>query len=97
MWSEAGDHVLFAWDPKCPYLLRQSGEDLPPIFLDKDPAALTLPVSLMQQADSVAGMLESEKMLDYLSTHPRLITAFQRDVVIIKRLEELTAALRPPR
>lgn len=96
MWSDAGDQVLFAWDPKCPYLLEQSGEDLPPIFLDKDPSTLTLPAALMDHAHSVADMLESEKTLEYLSAHPRLITAFQPDVVIIKSLPLLTAGLRAP-
>ncbi|MGE0474031.1 MAG: YkgJ family cysteine cluster protein [Nitrospirales bacterium] len=96
MWSDAEDYVLFGWDPKCPFLLVQSGEDLPPFLSDKDPSRLTLPDSLVQQAHSVAGMLESKKTLEYLSTHPRLITAFQPDVVIIKRLNRLTAALLPP-
>ncbi|MGD9852085.1 MAG: YkgJ family cysteine cluster protein [Nitrospirales bacterium] len=95
MWSDAGDHVLFGWDPKCPYLLAQSGEGLPPIFLDKDPATLTLPAAIIEQAHSMASMVESETTLAYLSAHPRLITAFQPDVVIIKPLHRLTAALRP--
>jgi len=94
MWDKAQDHILFAWDPKCPYLLAQSGEELPPMLLDKDPASLALPASLLKQAHLVACRLESEQAITSLSAHPRLITAFQPDVVIIKPLPRLTAALR---
>lgn len=97
MWSEAGDHVLFAWDPKCPYLLTQSGEDLPIFLSGTNPATLTLPDFLVQQAHSVSSLMESGRTLEYLRAHPRLITAFQPDVVIIRRLDRLTAALRPSR
>lgn len=94
MWNDERDKVLFAWDPKCPYLLAQSGETAHPMELDKDPAALRLPVSLLDQAQSVATWLETEEALDTLRAHPRLITGFQPDVVIIKPLNRLTAALR---
>ncbi len=95
MWNEAGNHILFAWDPKCPYLLTQSGEDLPIFLSGKNPATLTLPDFLVQQAHSVSSLMESDRTLEYLRAHPRLITAFQPDVVIIRRLDRLTAALRP--
>ena len=94
MWNAAHDQILFAWDPKCPYLLAQSGEDLPPVFLDKDPASLALPALLLEQAHSVADWLESGQAVVSLRAHPRLITAFQADIVIIKPLDRLTAALR---
>ena len=61
----------------------------------KSPAALTLPDSLVRQAHSVSNLVESGRTLEYLSSHPGLITAFQSDVVVIKRLDRLTAALRP--
>lgn len=95
MWNEGGDQVLFAWDPKCPYLLSQSGEDLSFVISGKSPAALTLPDSLVRQAHSVSNLVESGRTLDYLRSYPKLITEFQPDVVVIKRLDRLTAALRP--
>lgn len=95
MWNEAEDTILFAWDPKCPYLLTQSGEEVPPMWLDKDPASLSLPAWLLEQAHVVAAVLESEPAIASLRAHPRLITAFQADIVIIKALERLTRALRP--
>ncbi|MCA9466493.1 MAG: YkgJ family cysteine cluster protein [Nitrospira sp.] len=96
MWNVERDTVLFAWDPKCPYLLAQSGEDMPPMWLDIDPASLALPASLLEQAHMVELRLESEDTIASLVAHPRLITDFQPDIVILKPLPRLTAALRDP-
>jgi hypothetical protein len=48
----------------------------------------------MKQAETVAIYLESEEALNNLATHPRLVTPFQPDVVILQRLDRLTVILR---
>ncbi|MEO6201652.1 MAG: hypothetical protein ABIU05_00815 [Nitrospirales bacterium] len=55
---------------------------------------LTLPKTLMEQAQRVATYLESDNVLNALAGHPRLVTPFQPDVVVLQTLDSLTATLR---
>ena len=95
MWNEEGKTVLFGWDPKCPYLLAASGGGTSTTRPNEHPATLNLPPSILDRAESVAEFIESNEMLKSLSSHPLLITPFQPDVVVLKRLDRLTAALSP--
>jgi Fe-S-cluster containining protein len=89
MWNEQHDTVLFGWDTLCPFLLDQAlGDSPPPLRSTKE-----LPRALMEQARTVATYLESEDVLSTLAVHPRLVTLFQPDVVVLQRLDRLTAAL----
>ena len=45
-------------------------------------------------ADGLAGLLESDDTVGTLAEHPRLIGRYQDDVVIVRRLERVTRALR---
>jgi hypothetical protein len=51
-------------------------------------------MALMEQARAVVAYLESEDVLNTLAAHPRLVTPFQPEVVVLQRLERLTATLR---
>ncbi len=55
---------------------------------------LTLPKAFMEQAQRVATYLESDNVLNALAVHPRLVTPFQPDVVVLQTLDRLTATLR---
>lgn len=93
MWNEQQDTVLFGWDRLCPFLLEQAVGDSP--HKGEKPLRSTneLPKALMEQARTVATYLESEDVLSTLAVHPRLVTPFQPDVVVLQRLLRLTAAL----
>ncbi len=96
MWNETQETVLFAWDPKCPHLLGLSGEKEPPLWSNKSPSSLSLPLSVLEQADAMVSQLESAEGIASIRAHPGLITVFQADVVILKSLTHLTAALQLP-
>ena len=96
MWDEGRKTVLFGWDPKCPYLLAASGEEPSTAFLKQKSLSLTLPPSLLERAETVGRFIESSECLESLSAHPQLVTPFQPDVMVLKRLDRLTAALSPP-
>lgn len=48
---------------------------------------------MLQDAEAVAQFLESEPITVLLASHPALIGPFQDDVVILRRLEKIHAAL----
>jgi uncharacterized protein len=94
MWNEHHDTVLFGWDTLCPFL---------PDYPLKDPTSkgetspgstIELPRKLIEQARTVAAYLESNEVLNALAAHPGLVTPFQPDVVVLQRLDRLTATLR---
>ncbi len=94
MWNEQHDIVLFGWDPLCPFLLEQSLE-VTPLKGEKLRSSIRkLPRTLMDQARTVATYLESEDVLSTLAIHPRLVTPFQPDVVVLQRLDRLTVTLQ---
>jgi hypothetical protein len=95
MWNEQRNTVLFGWDTLCPFLLEQALGDTP--LKGEEPPRSTLepPMALMEQARAVAAYLESEDVLNTLAAHPRLVTPFQPDVVVLQHLERLTATLQP--
>ena len=94
MWNEQHDTVLFGWDTLCPFLLEQAFGDSP--HKGEEPLRSTkeLPSALLDQARTIATYLESEDVLNTLTAHPRLVIPFQPDVVVLQRLDGLTAALR---
>ncbi|MBA3968192.1 MAG: YkgJ family cysteine cluster protein [Nitrospirales bacterium] len=94
MWNAQHERVVLGWDTLCPFLLEQAGEENPPRRADLQPSALTLPKALMEQAQRVAIYLESDNVLNALAVHPRLVTPFQPDVVVLQTLDRLTATLR---
>ena len=94
MWNEQHDIVLFGWDPLCPFLLEQSLE-VTPLKGEKLRSSIReLPRTLMDQARTVATYLESEDVLSTLAIHPRLVTPFQPDVVVLQHLDRLTVILQ---
>ncbi len=94
MWNAHKDTVLLGWDTLCPFLLDQASEDTSGKGVGSLCSTLKLPKALMKQAETVAIYLESEEVLNTLATHPRLVTPFQPDVVILQRLDRLTVILR---
>jgi uncharacterized protein len=94
MWNEAHDRVLFGWDPLCPFLLEQAEESRLPQREHPLPATPNLPHPLRERARTVAHYLESEKALATLAAHPRFITPFQPDVVVLDVLDRLTTILQ---
>jgi hypothetical protein len=94
MWNEQHDTILLGWDPLCPFLLEQALGEAPINGVDSQSSTLKLPMAVMIQAETVATYLESEDLLNTLAVHPRLVTPFQPDVVILHRLDRLTAILR---
>ena len=96
MWNAQHERVVLGWDTLCPFLLEQAGEENSPIGAALQPTALTLSKALMEQAQRVAAYLESDNVLSALAVHPRLVTSFQPDVVVLQPLERLTATLRSP-
>ena len=54
-----------------------------------------VPGTIHEHAESVAVLLTTETGLEKIVAHPRLIGRFQDDVVVLKRLPQLTARLRP--
>ncbi len=94
MWNEQYDTVLLGWDRLCPFLLEQALGDAPFNEVDSQTSTLKLPMALMKQAETVATYLESQDLLNTLAVHPRLVTPFQPDVIILHRLDRLTAILR---
>jgi uncharacterized protein len=93
MWNGTHETILLGWDPKCPFLLSEAGGDPSLYMMDIDRSTLKLPQSLWERVDAIADFLESDSTMEYLAASPQLITAFQSDVVIIKPLDRLTAAL----
>lgn len=95
MWDAQHDRVVLGWDTLCPFLLEQTGGDRP--FTGEAPpsSTLTLPPAFMEQAQRVATYLESDDVLKALAVHPRLVTPFQPDVVVLQSLDRLTGILRP--
>jgi len=93
MWNEQRDTVVFGWDTLCPFLLKQASGDTP--FKGEEPPESTLEpsIALMEQARAMVAYLESKEVLNTLSDHPQLVTPFQPDVVVLQRLERLTATL----
>jgi Fe-S-cluster containining protein len=92
MWNEQRTAVCFGWDPLCPFLpgqpLREtpfSGEISPKSFIE-------LPGQLVKQARTLAAHLESDEVVHALAAHPRLITPFQPEVIVLQPLNRLTAA-----
>lgn len=53
--------------------------------------------AIREYAESIADLLTTGAGLDKIGAHPRLIGRFQDDVVVLKRLPQLTARLRSPR
>lgn len=49
---------------------------------------------MIAAVDDLAGLLESDDTVGTLAEHPRLIGRFQDDVVIVRRLDRVTRALR---
>ncbi len=52
-----------------------------------------VPAGIVSYADRVADQLTAETMIDTIAANPRLIGRFQDDVVIVKRIPQLTARL----
>lgn len=96
MWNEQHDTVLFGWDTLCPFLLEQALGDMPLQGEELPRSPLEPPTALMDQARAVVAYLESEDVLSILAAHPRLVTSFQTNVVVLQRLERLTATLQTP-
>ena len=94
MWNKLHDTVVFGWDPLCPFLLEQAVENSSPQREHPLPSTPDIPKALLERAQMIAAYLESEKVLNSLAAHPRLITPFQPDVVVLQRLDHLTATLR---
>lgn len=95
MWNAQHEKVVLGWDTLCPFLLEQTGEENPLRGTGLRPSSLTLPKAFMEQAQRVAIYLESDSVLKALALHPRLVTPFQPDVVVLQTLDRLTATLRP--
>jgi uncharacterized protein len=93
MWNATSENILLGWDSKCPFLFSEAGGDPALYMVDGDMSHLKLPKPLWERVEAVAEFLESEPTMECLARSPRLITAFQSDVVIIKPLDRLTAAL----
>ena len=94
MWNEEHDTVLFGWDPLCPFLFEQSLEEAPFKGENIPISRRELPGALMEQSRTLAIYLESKEVLNTLAAHPRLVTPFQPEVVVLQRLDGLTATLR---
>lgn len=80
MWDAEGKEVLMGMDLKCPFLTS--------IGVKLDGA--NLPSAVVDYSKQVQAFLEQESTLKILETHPRLITPFQDDVVIIAPLRRVT-------
>lgn len=94
MWNAPHESVVLGWDTLCPFLLEQAGEENPLKGPALHPSTLTLPKALIEQAQRIATYLESDTALNALAVHPRLVTPFQPDVVVLQPLDRLTATLR---
>ncbi|GJL61077.1 MAG: hypothetical protein NPIRA03_39340 [Nitrospirales bacterium] len=94
MWNAQHERVVLGWDTLCPFLFEQAVEEVPLRGDSLEPSALTLPKAFMEQAQRVAIYLESDHALNALALHPRLVTPFQPEVVVLHTLDRLTAALR---
>jgi len=94
MWNEHHDTVLLGWDPLCPFLLDQALGQAPLQQEEPLSSTLELPKPLVDRVRAVGTYLESGDMLNTLAVHPRLVTPFQPAVVVVQRLERLTALLR---
>jgi hypothetical protein len=94
MWNEQRNTVLFGWDTLCPFLLEQALGDTPRKGESPPRSTLESPMALMEQARAVVAYLESDDVLNILAAHPRLVTPFQPDVVVLQCLERLTATLQ---
>lgn len=94
MWNEQHDAVLFGWDTLCPFLLEHASGPTSLNGEERRSLTMELPGALMEQAQTVADYLESEDALNTLVTHPRLVTPFQPNVVVLQRLKRLSATLR---
>lgn len=94
MWDAQHEKVVLGWDPLCPFLLEQAGEKNSLRRAGLEPSERTLPKTFMEQAQKVANYLESDYVLHCLAVHPRLVTPFQPDVVVLHTLDRLTATLR---
>ncbi|HNP62023.1 MAG TPA: YkgJ family cysteine cluster protein [Nitrospirales bacterium] len=94
MWNAQHEKVVLGWDTLCPFLLEQAGEENPFRKADPQPSALTIPKAIMEQAQRVAIYLESDNVLNALAGHPRLVTPFQPDVVVLHTLDRLTETLQ---
>jgi uncharacterized protein len=94
MWNAQYDRVEFGWDPLCPFLLEQATGNTLPQEEEPPHATRELPATLIEQGRTIATYLESEEVLHTLAAHPRLVTPFQPDVVVLQHLDRLTATLR---
>lgn len=94
MWNAQHDGVVLGWDTLCPFLLEQADGDRPHTGGAPPTTMLTLPKAFMEQAQRIANYLESDHVLNSLAVHPRLVTPFQPDVVVLHTLDRLTATLR---
>jgi Fe-S-cluster containining protein len=54
----------------------------------------TIPDTIAEHAERVAGLLTAEAAIETIASNPRLIGRFQDDVVIVKCLPQLTSRLR---
>ncbi|HBP89108.1 MAG TPA: YkgJ family cysteine cluster protein [Nitrospirales bacterium] len=94
MWNAQHDGVVLGWDTLCPFLLEQANSDRPLTVGAPTSSTLTLPTAFMEQAQRVATYLESDNVLKTLALHPRLVTPFQPEVVVLQPLDRLTTILR---
>lgn len=94
MWNAQHDGVMLGWDTLFPFLLDQAGEENPLRRAALPSSALTLPKALREQTQRVAIYLESDNVLHALAPHPRVVTPFQSDIVVLPTLDRLTATLR---
>jgi hypothetical protein len=84
---------MLGWDTLCPFLLEQADGDRALTGGAPSSTMLPLPKALMEQAQTVATYLESDNVINALASHPRLVTLFQPDVVVLQTLDRLTATL----
>jgi len=97
MWNAQHVRVVLGWDTLCPFLLEQAGEDNALMGAASQLPTRALPKAFLEQAHKVATYLESDDVLSALAVHPRLVTPFQPDVVVLQPLDRLTATLRSSR
>ncbi|GJL56278.1 MAG: hypothetical protein NPIRA02_34100 [Nitrospirales bacterium] len=93
MWDQQHESVLLGWDSKCPFLWPSEGEYEPLQDVSSLPVLPTLPSEMMNAAYQLCAQLENGDLPLRIKAHPRLVTPFQPDVVVLQPLPQLTHAL----
>ncbi len=107
MWNQDRSQVVLGWDQKCPFLAGGAGDSGAhqqatgrephdagsPAMQSGRATPLSPSPSLVEYAESIAERVEGEDTLKSIIANPRVIGPYQDDVVILRRLRHLTAAI----